>query len=126
MFINFSNHPSKGWSENQRTAARQYGEIIDIQFPNVEPLATEQQMISLATGYVEEIIQHIGAEENSIVMCQGEFTLTFMVVCALLSRDINVVSAVSERQVIQEVTEGGITEKKVIFEFKGFRKYITI
>ena len=30
MFINLTNHPSDKWSESQRKAAEEYGEIVDI------------------------------------------------------------------------------------------------
>ena len=30
MFINFSNHPSKLWAEDERNAALQYGTIEDL------------------------------------------------------------------------------------------------
>ena len=33
MFVNFSNHPSSLWSENQRKEAEKYGEIVDLKFP---------------------------------------------------------------------------------------------
>lgn len=35
MFINFSNHPSKLWAEDERNAALQYGTIEDLAFPQV-------------------------------------------------------------------------------------------
>ena len=37
MFVNFSNHPSSLWSENQRKEAEKYGEIVDLKFPSVNP-----------------------------------------------------------------------------------------
>ena len=37
MFINLTNHPSATWSEEQLKAARQYGEIVDLHFPIIEP-----------------------------------------------------------------------------------------
>ena len=34
VFVNFSNHPSLRWSDEQLKVARQqYGEIIDVPFP---------------------------------------------------------------------------------------------
>ena len=35
MFINFSNHPSKLWAEDEKNAAFQYGTIEDLAFPQV-------------------------------------------------------------------------------------------
>ena len=46
MFINFSNHPSKLWAEDERNAALQYGTIEDLAFPQVpaqpEPVLPQQ------------------------------------------------------------------------------------
>lgn len=35
MFINFSNHPSILWAEEERNAALKYGTIEDLAFPQV-------------------------------------------------------------------------------------------
>lgn len=37
MFVNVSNHSSKMWSAEQLAATSKYGEIVDVQFPNIEP-----------------------------------------------------------------------------------------
>ena len=37
IFINCSNHPSRYWSREQIEAAEQYGEVVDIRFPIVDP-----------------------------------------------------------------------------------------
>ena len=41
MLINFTNHPAARWSEAQRMAARQYGAVVDLPFPEVDPAASE-------------------------------------------------------------------------------------
>ena len=35
MFINFTNHASSKWSDAQLQAAKEYGSIVDIQFPSL-------------------------------------------------------------------------------------------
>ena len=37
MFINHTNHPSQYWSDEQLAAAHQYGEVVDIPFPLIDP-----------------------------------------------------------------------------------------
>lgn len=37
MLINCSNHPSRLWGDPQKEAAKVYGEIMDIPFPQVNP-----------------------------------------------------------------------------------------
>ena len=48
MFINFSNHASTRWGVPQKQAAKKYGEIVDVQFPNVNPEATSEEVHELA------------------------------------------------------------------------------
>ena len=47
-FINYTNHPSINWSEAQLQAAKIYGEIIDMAFPEIDPHWDESQIYSLA------------------------------------------------------------------------------
>ena len=44
MFINFSNHPSKAWGKTQLNAAMEYGEVIDIPFPAVNPYSNKEEI----------------------------------------------------------------------------------
>ena len=48
MFINYTNHKSSGWGEKQKAAAEKYGEIIDLDFPNVSPEWSEEELYQLA------------------------------------------------------------------------------
>lgn len=50
MFINFSNHASTRWGVPQKQAAKKYGEIVDMQFPNVDPEATSEEVHELCPG----------------------------------------------------------------------------
>ncbi len=119
MFINCSNHNSAQWGEKQLNAARVFGEIIDLPFPNVSPNATKQEIVLQATQLVNQIMQL----NPNAVMCQGEFTLTFSLVKMLQDRGIIVLSACSERQSVDRYNEDGTTTKLVTFEFVQFREY---
>lgn len=118
-FVNFSNHPSERWNEQQKTEAQKWGEIVDIPFPNVQPEASCEEIRKMAEYYVEKIQKY----HPVAVMCQGEFTLTYWVVRLLKEHKITVVSACSKRQVTEEKREGGETCKKSIFNFIQFREY---
>lgn len=115
LFINFSNHPSANWLEEQYKAASQYGQIVDIPFPSVSPQWTSEQVIELAKEYAEKII----SMQPDIVMCQGEFTLSYHVIALLKENGIKVVAACSERH----VTEDEAGKKIVEFCFEQFREY---
>ncbi len=118
MFINFSNHPSTLWDEKQLRAAKEYGSVVDLPFPQVPPTLTREEVLSLAAECAEKIIK----ERPTAVMCQGEWSLCFAVTNALLKRGITVLCACTDRK-SYEIQADGKTEKSTVFEFKNFRKY---
>lgn len=120
IFINLSNHPSKFWGEKQRTASLKYGEILDYPFPAVDPRATSEDVNTLADQISEDIVM----KSPSVVMCQGEFTLTFAIVHRLQEKGIKVLSACTERHVSEETDESGRTSRKSVFEFVQYREYL--
>ena len=72
MLINFTNHPSKDWSEEQLAAAAVYGKVQDLPFPPVPEDWDENNLAALAVDCAEKI----AALNPQAVVCQGEFTLT--------------------------------------------------
>ena len=116
MFINLTNHPSENWSEEQLTAARKYGEIVDISFPVIEPFFTKAEVDELADITVEEIKN---LDNNPVVHVMGEMTFTYAIVKRLKARGISCVASTTERLV--RMTPDG---KKVSeFKFVQFREY---
>ncbi len=124
MFINYSNHPSAGWSVEQiKAAEKEFGMIRDLPFPNVEVSLDRDAIHALAVKETEKIIGLLAeSREENAVMCQGEFTLCFSVVSMLQKAGIRAVSAVTER-ITEEITENGVSVKKSIFRFAGYREY---
>lgn len=114
IFINFTNHPSDKWGKEQMDGASAYGKVIDIPFPAVDPGATREEIIELASGYIDEIMKH----HPIAVLCQGEFTLCYSVISGLKAHGVVVLAACSRRLVVE--TEEG---KIVRFVFEGFREY---
>lgn len=114
-FINFSNHPSACWSEEQRAAAFLIGErIVDVPFPAVDPFASKEEIDEKGRIYAERI----AAMRPAAVMCQGEFTLSCRVIHLLQEQGIRVLAACTERDVKEE--DG----KKISrFVFAQFREY---
>jgi hypothetical protein len=55
MLINLSNHPSSGWSETQLKAAREWGRIVDISFPVIDPEDDSENIKQLAVDYLCKI-----------------------------------------------------------------------
>ena len=116
MFINLTNHPSGGWSEEQLAAAHEYGEIVDIHFPNIEPDFTSSMVNRLADNTIESI-KTLG--EDVVVHVMGEITYTYAVVSRLKALGITCLASTTERNTI--ITSDG---KKVSeFKFVQFREY---
>lgn len=113
-FVNFSNHPSWKWSEEQLRAAQECGEIVDVPFPSVDEEGDEAYILSLAEEYVKKIVLF----EPSAVLCQGEFCLSYQVVNMLKKLNITVLAACSKR-CVKEIGD----KKEVTFNFTKFRKY---
>ena len=115
IFINFTNHPSATWSPEQLNTAKQYGDVIDIPFPNVSPSLTAQEITELGNEQCNLILKHAPAA----VLCQGEFSLAYDIIKRLKELNITVLAACSERNT---VTIGN--ERRSIFCFVQFREYL--
>lgn len=120
-FINYTNHPSVNWSEAQRQAAQIYGEIMDMDFPEIEPQWDEEQVASLACQQAEEII----AQKPVAVLVQGEFTFSYMLISLLLQADIKVLAACSQRCTESVINEKQETIRRSVFKFVRFRQYLS-
>lgn len=120
LFLNFTNHPYENWSEEQKKAAQEIGEIKDLPFPAISPQLSADQIKELAKSYVEKIVEM----SPSCVLCQGESVFSSLMAFSLTEKNIRTVSAVSERSVLEYQDENGRTVKKSIFKFCGFRDYL--
>ncbi len=120
VFINFSNHPSSNWDDEQLQQAQMlaHGNIVDIPFPCVDSAGDEEYIKELALNYVKKIC----AYHPDAVMCQGEFGLSYLVVKLLKEQNVHVVYSCSKRIVNEENTKDGII-KTSKFKFVRFREY---
>ncbi len=121
MFINFTNHSVLTWSNAQKEAAEKYGNIREINFPDVSPYDSADDIKLLADNYVSQIVSLLPDNEENAVLCQGEFSLCVAVIEKLKSRNIKVLCACSERRAIEEF-DGEKNIKKSEFRFVGFRE----
>lgn len=123
MLINLSNHPSAQWQSNQQELAiKQFGSIVDMQFPEVLPEADQQFIENMALDYFSKITNILdeccNEPQPNAVHVQGEFTLTFQLVTLLKKSGIKCIASTSKRDVSEE------NGKKVItFKFIRFREY---
>jgi hypothetical protein len=120
MLINLTNHPSNKWDLNQTKQANlEYGEIVDLPFPNIGTDMTISEIIVLANDFLTKIINLLNGKTNNAVHIAGEFVFVYNLVKLLETNNIKAITSVTERNVIEE--ENGI--KTSIFTFKGFRPY---
>lgn len=119
MFLNFTNHPIAQWSEEQLSAARQYGEIREMLFPIVPPEWDINRVCSLA----DELFESVYALQPDAVLCQGEMTLTYQLVKRMCAAGIPVLCACNLRDTKEELLSDGSTQKLSRFVFCGFRYY---
>ena len=118
MFLNFSNHPSSLWGQEQLNAARCYGPIRDLSFPQVDPEADPGEIRELARKYTQEIL----LQKPDCVLCQGEFCFCYQIISSLLKAGVRVVAACTKRD-SREIMSNGATEKVSYFRFVQFREY---
>lgn len=123
MLVNFSNHPSSLWSEEQLAAAHEYGAIIDIPFPSVSPEASEDEIADMADTWTSAILLELSIERKAslpvAVHIMGEMTLTYAIIQKLLAEGITCVASTTQREVTFD--ENG--NKIATFKFVKFRKY---
>lgn len=119
MFINCTNHPIDEWSDEQLASAKKWGEIKEIQFPQVSPYASSEEIALLA----EKLASHILNFNPDAVLIQGEMTLCFATVCNLKKYGIHAYTATSERKAVTEKDANGNTIKTSVFKFVTFREY---
>lgn len=120
MLINLSNHPLNVWKTEQINAANEYGEIVNWEFPYVDPQGDEIYIENLAKKYVSKVLAEKAKGNDVTVHIMGEMTLTYAVVEALHALGIVCIASTTERM----VTELEAGRKEVQFVFKRFRKYV--
>ena len=118
MLINFTNHPSNNWSEEQLDAAKVIGEIIDIPFPEIDAYADESYLNNLVKEYADKI-KTLNSGKTTTVHIMGELTFTFAMVSVLQRMGIRCIASTAERSVT-EIEPG---KKQVDFKFVRFRAY---
>jgi hypothetical protein len=116
IFLNLSNHPSSGWSDTQKNAARELApELVDLDFPWVEPEMSLDELEKNATKIVDAELP--GGVSHAMI--QGEFTMTTLLVKALQAKGIRCYAATTQR-VTDDEGEG---LQRSLFRFVQFRPY---
>lgn len=118
MFINLSNHNSSNWTEEQIAAAKRFGEIVDINFPEIAPEADKDSIASLAEEYAQILSEKYNPKED-VVHIMGEMCFCFQAIGKLKSSGFRCLASTTKR--IVQTDENGW--KKSYFSFVRFRDY---
>ena len=117
LFINFSNHPSGLWGEEQMNMAQLFGEVVDLPYPQVPPEASVGYIRQLSSECVSRIWK-IANGRPLTVHIMGEMNLCYAVVNLLKQRGVRCVASTTERRVTE--ADGKKTSE---FRFVQFRDY---
>lgn len=118
VFINVSNHPSQKWSEKQLKAAEYYGEIVDMDFPQIPAEEDAVELHDLANMSVKNILR-LYKDAHITIHIMGEMNFTYAFVHIAKAHGINCVASTTERIVTEK---DGV--KTSVFNFVQFRRYI--
>ena len=118
VLINFSNHPSQKWETKQLEAAKIYGKIEDLSFPDIDPNMNVKELQALSTEYVQ-MIQEKAENYQVTVHIMGEMTFTFMVVSRLKEMGIKCIASTTERKTSYNSDGTKLSD----FTFVKFREY---
>jgi len=120
MLINLSNHPSSGWSVEQTNKAKElYGNLVDVPFPEVDPVGNEQYIHELTDEYLSRIIS-IQSNSPKVVHVMGELTFCYALIKKLKMQGIKCIASTTVRDVVVGA-DGKITKA---FKFVQFREYL--
>ena len=118
VFLNLSNHAAECWDDNQLEAAKEYGDIIDMDFPRIAPDSTKEDIDMLAQQTANNIKKQYG-NASLTVHVMGEMTFTYEIVCILKSYGIRCVASTTTRD-----TEDNMDGSKLShFHFVRFRDF---
>lgn len=119
ILINLTNHPSEYWDERQKSAALEYGEIVDMPFPNIAPDGDEEYIRKLSEEYCNKVTQYT-KDYHVTVHLMGELTFTFALLKRLQEKGISCIASTSMR-IVKNEHEG--IKDGVVFKFERYRNY---
>lgn len=116
LLLNFSNKHTSTWSNSQlKLAKKQFGELVDLDFPIIEPTMSKEDVQMIATASIEQIF----ILNPKAVHILGEGSFTVVIVQLLMSFGIPCVESTFEKNL--GISKTG--EKEVKYTFSQFREY---
>ena len=119
MFYNLSNHPHANWGNVQLEAARKWGDIEDVPFPEVNAQLDEQDILRAA----QECVKKINMSAGDAIFVAGEYGAVFPIIDELLNQGKTVLSTASDGKTTFRTTDNGTNERIIHFNFLKFIPY---
>ena len=79
MFINISNTLSKDWEPNKTQEAQKWGKIIDIEFPYIDPMSSDD-IFEETVDESKDKIKKLNPKKGDCVCIEGEIGITFDII----------------------------------------------
>lgn len=118
MLINFSNHPSGKWSDEQKNSAIcLFGSILDYPFPEIDPEASSSAVQELASHYFLKIREMFHGDIAVHVMGESTFCFHFVTLCK--TNGIDAYSSTT-RRIVSIDNQGVKTSQFCFFKFRKF------
>jgi len=121
MLINLSNHPYSTWDKKEKEIAESlFGKVVDLSFPQIDPLADIKTVALLANDFVEKCINILlqGNNKQNAVHVTGEHCFVFQFVTIAKEKRLTCICSTTPRIV---TSKNNI--KSSIFKFESFRNY---
>jgi predicted methyltransferase len=119
MLINLTNHPWEYWEEKQKQLAlHQFGSVMDMEFPAIDPEASEAMIVKIAEEYLQKIQALRNSYASVVVHIMGEMTFCFTLINMLKKHDIPCVASTT-RRIVRMDNQTKVAE----FRFVRFRYY---
>jgi hypothetical protein len=115
--LNLSSIPSSKWNKKQQDVAQQqFGEVVDLAFPKIDPSWSEDEVMERVIELVEEMLEI----RPTAIHVMGDMHATFLFVIMCAQFQIPCYISTFERTV--KMTKAG--KKEITLDFVRFRKYI--
>ena len=114
LFVNCSNHPSRGWSDSQRGAAEALGQIVEVPFPYIAPDLLPSGVSAMAGQLYDQFLRLAGPYEEVTIHMMGETSL----VATVLDQHL-----VTHREPSEQITFVVSTNRREAVEREGTTRY---
>ena len=119
MFYNLSNHPHINWGNAQLEAARKWGDIEDVPFPEINAQLDEQDILRAA----QECVKKIQMSKHDAILVAGEYGAVFPIIDELLNQGKTVLSTASDGKIAYHTADNGTSERIIHYNFLKFIPY---